>query len=255
MRCSDGRYYVVKFQNNPQDRRVLVNDLLGTLLTRLLGLPSATPAVVNVSYELIRLTHELRIEHPSSLRGYFQSGLQFGSHYIGNPRRCVALDFLPDHLLCEVENLSDFAGMLVFDKWTCNTDQRQVVFQRGRLKYKAVMIDQGFCFNSGGWSFPDAPLRGSYGRTCVYDRIRRMNDFEPWLSRLENRIDEQAIWGCAAKIPHEWYDSDTDALKRLVATLNTRRGSVRELLWWTQHSPKNFLRNWISGEPFAAAAK
>jgi hypothetical protein len=26
MRCSDENYYVVKFQNNPQHRRILVND-------------------------------------------------------------------------------------------------------------------------------------------------------------------------------------------------------------------------------------
>jgi len=27
-----------------------------------------------------------------------------------------------------VDNLHDFAGMLVFDKWTCNTNGRQTVF-------------------------------------------------------------------------------------------------------------------------------
>jgi len=32
MRCSDKNYYVVKFQNNPQHRRILVNELLGTKL-------------------------------------------------------------------------------------------------------------------------------------------------------------------------------------------------------------------------------
>ena len=40
MRCSDENYYVVKFQNNPQHRRILVNELLGTRLptaTRRLG--------------------------------------------------------------------------------------------------------------------------------------------------------------------------------------------------------------------------
>jgi hypothetical protein len=31
-------------------------------------------------------------------------------------------DFLPDEQLREVENLGDFAGMLVYDKWTCNTN-------------------------------------------------------------------------------------------------------------------------------------
>jgi hypothetical protein len=34
MRCSDENYYVVKFQNNPQHRRVLGNELLDTRLAR-----------------------------------------------------------------------------------------------------------------------------------------------------------------------------------------------------------------------------
>jgi hypothetical protein len=41
----------------------------------------------------------------------------------------VALhDLLPEEQLREVENLYDFAGILVFDKWTCNTNRRPTVF-------------------------------------------------------------------------------------------------------------------------------
>ena len=36
-------------------------------------------------------------------------------------------DFLPDEKLREVGNLHDFAGKLVFNKWTCNTNVRQTV--------------------------------------------------------------------------------------------------------------------------------
>jgi hypothetical protein len=47
MRCVDERgeehYYAVKFQNNPQHRRILVNELPGTRLATKLGLP--TPRV------------------------------------------------------------------------------------------------------------------------------------------------------------------------------------------------------------------
>jgi hypothetical protein len=39
-------------------------------------------------------------------------------------------DFLPDEQLREVQNQHDFAGMLVFDKWTCNTNGRQTLFFR-----------------------------------------------------------------------------------------------------------------------------
>ena len=66
MRCDDSHYYVVKFQNNPQHRRVLVNELLGTRLAGRLGLPTVPAEIVDVSEELIRLTPELAMELPRS---------------------------------------------------------------------------------------------------------------------------------------------------------------------------------------------
>ena len=59
MRCADGHYYVVKFQNNPQHRCILVNELLGTRLAARLGLPTVPVAIIDVPEELIRLTPEL----------------------------------------------------------------------------------------------------------------------------------------------------------------------------------------------------
>ena len=151
-------------QNNPQHRRVLVNELLGTRLAGRLGLPTVPAEIVEVSEELIRLTPELAMELPRS-RVPCQPGLQFGSRYPVDPRRIALHDLLPEEQLREVENLHDFAGMLVFDKWTCNTNGRQTVFfyeshaMQGpeEWRYKARMIDQGFCFNVGEWNFPDAP--------------------------------------------------------------------------------------------------
>jgi hypothetical protein len=92
MRCSDGNYYVVKFQNNPQHRRVLVNELLGTRLARRIGLSTAPVSVLEVSEELIRLTPELCIETPRS-RIPCAPGLQFGSRFPMDPRRVALHDF------------------------------------------------------------------------------------------------------------------------------------------------------------------
>src|SRR5438552_10370170 len=191
MRCDGGGYYVVKFQNNPQHTRVLVNELLGTRLAARLGLPTTPAAIISVSEDLIRLTPDLCMEMPRA-RIPCRAGLQFGSRYPGDPHRLTWLDFLPDKQLMEVENLHQFPGMLVFDKWTCNTNGRQTLFFRPHLKtrrpqsmqpeqqanparpesedvpYTTVMIDQGFCFNAGEWNFPDAPLRGLYARNRVY---------------------------------------------------------------------------------------
>jgi hypothetical protein len=62
MRCDDGYYYVVKFQNNPQHKRGLVNELPGTRLAGRLGLPTVPVEIVEVPEELIQLTPELSME-------------------------------------------------------------------------------------------------------------------------------------------------------------------------------------------------
>ena len=165
MRCEDENYYVVKFQNNPQGTRILANELLGTRLAARIGLPVPGAAAVEVRPEMVALTEDLVIQLGRG-RVPCTPGLEFGSQYPGNPAATVVYDFLPDDQLRDVENLSDFAGMMVFDKWTCDTNGRQAIFLRepGAERYRAIMIDQGFCFNAAEWNFPDAPLRGIYAR-------------------------------------------------------------------------------------------
>ncbi len=55
MRCDDGYYYVVKFQNNPQHRRILANELLGTRLAARLGLPTVPVEIVVPARAAVRL--------------------------------------------------------------------------------------------------------------------------------------------------------------------------------------------------------
>ncbi|MGH9366581.1 MAG: HipA family kinase, partial [Thermoanaerobaculia bacterium] len=62
MRCDDAFYYVVKFQNNPQHPRILVNEYMGTRLAARLGLPTPHTAVVEVPQSLIEYTTELVVQ-------------------------------------------------------------------------------------------------------------------------------------------------------------------------------------------------
>jgi hypothetical protein len=252
MRCSDGYYYVVKFQNNPQHRRILVNEMLGTKLAARLGLPTVPVAIVEVSEELIRLTPELAMELPRT-RIACQPGLQFGARYPGDPRQVTLHDFLPDEQLREVENLHEFAGMLVFDKWTCNTNGRQTVFfderkverDEATVRYKTRMIDQGFCFNAGEWNFPDAPLRGLYARNRVYLGVTGMESFAPWLELLEKRLSERMLDEIGREIPPAWYEDDYDALVRLLEQLHRRRPRVPDLILEAKKSSRQPFPNWM----------
>jgi hypothetical protein len=245
MRCSDGFYYVVKFQNNPQHRRILVNELLGTWLAARIGLPTPQVGVVEVARELIDNTAELVVQTGAS-RVACEPGRQFGSRFPGNPAELAVHDFLPDEALGEIENLDDFAGMLAFDKWTCNTNGRQAVFFRepGKLHYQAWMIDQGFCFNAGAWDFPDAPLRGLYARLRVYDTVHGMAAFEPWLARIGRIAADGVLDEMASRVPPEWYGNDLDALYALLERLRRRPARLVDLILETRNSYRRPFRNW-----------
>jgi len=272
MRCDDDAYYIVKFQNNPQHLRILANEMLATRLAARLGLLVPQVEVVEVRPEMIAYTPDLVIQLGLG-RKACAPGKQFGSQFPGHPARLAVHDFLPDEQLRGVWNLSHFLGVLVFDKWTCNTNGRQAIFFRapsgaaetgfaGPLGspaaleavapvpgyaapgYSAMMIDFGFCFNAGEWNFPDAPLRGLYTRHRVYENVSGMAAFEPWLSRLETQITPRVLGEEAAQIPPEWYAGDWEALEQLVERLDRRRERVRELLLSARDSGRQPFPNW-----------
>src|SRR5258706_9612762 len=240
MRCQDGHYYVVKFQNNPQHTRVLANELLATKLAERIGLPVPVADVVEVSDWLREHTPELSLQmgqgggnggvsHAAKLKAC-PAGMQFGARYVVDPLSGQVFDYLPEGALEKVKNLKDFAGMLCLDKWTCNANGRQAVFWRRarERKYSATFIDQGYCFNAGEWNFPNSPLRGVYARNDVYAKVTGWQSFEPWLSAIET-MSESTIAHCADGIPPEWY-GDPDDLVKLLAQLVKRRERVRELI-------------------------
>jgi hypothetical protein len=174
-----------------------------------------------------------------------EPGLQFGSRYVISPLEGQVFDYLAPELFERVRNLETFAGMLVVDKWTCNSNGRQATFWR-RLterKYTVSFIDQGYCFNAGEWTFPDFPLRGVYCRNEVYSHIRGWDSFGPWLTRIEN-LPEEVIWNLASEVPPDWYGAQWDEMEKLVKTLIERRSMVRELIVAFGTSPRRPFPEW-----------
>jgi hypothetical protein len=244
MLASDNNLYVVKFRNNPQHVRVLANELLATRLAEAVGLAVPPSEVIEVSDWLIQHTEELTIE----LRGGAQRchpGLHYASRWVGGLMPGQTVDYLPQEQLLEVRNLGEFAGILALDKWTCNINGRQAVFQKGRRdrRYNAIFIDQGYCFHAGDWKFVDAHLGGVFAENTVYRGVTGWASFEPWLSRIENLAPETA-WAIAEIIPPEWYGGDLSALELLIDRLLARRARVRELIVGFGETARRPFPNW-----------
>lgn len=254
MRADDGHFYVVKFANNPQGRRILANEWLAGRIAQTLGLPVPPMAMLEVPQRLIATSPELVLRSGSKATPC-AAGIQFGSRLPVTDPQATIYDYLPGPALGKLRNLREFAGILVFDKWTCNCDGRQVIFcrkERGEPMC-ALMIDQGFCFNAADWNFPDSPLRSVYSQTLVYSGITGWHSFEPWLMQVE-QFNEAALFAIGDELPPDWY-GERRALDRLLAALCIRRRKVRDLVWATKCSPRAPFRNWdAANEGIAAVA-
>lgn len=228
---ADSNLWVVKFQNNPQHVRVLANELIASRLAEAIGLTVPATDVIEVTPWLVENTPDMIYELNLGRRERYCSGLQFGSKFIGGLMPGQLVDYLPDPQLQEVRNLGEFAGILCLDKWAGNCNGRQAVFSRRakERKYKATFIDQGFCFNAGDWTFPDSPLRGTYGRNRVYEQVTGWGSFEPWLGRIES-MQLETLAKIAEIVPTQWYGGNEVVLDRLLEQLLKRTSRVRDLI-------------------------
>ena len=245
---ADARLWVVKFQNNAQHLRVLANELIATRLAAAIGLTVPDSDVIEVTPWLAANTPDLYMDLGKGVREQCRGGLHFGSAFVGGLMPGQVVDYLPEAALEDVRNHNEFAGILALDKWAGNCNGRQAVFERKarERRYRAVFIDQGFCFNAGEWDFPDSPLRGTYPRNSVYGRITGWHDFEPWLSRLEAMPAGQ-LWSIAEEVPPEWYGGDLSTIERLMEKLLVRRGKVRDLITAFRESTREPFPLWESG--------
>src|SRR5271165_6547817 len=204
LECDDGHFYVVKFRNNPQHRRILINEWIASVFLNYLQISTPEAAIVNLSAEFLESNAEIYIQLGSRHQAV-EPGWHFGSRYPGDPSKIMVYDFLPDTLLDKVVNAGEFLGALAFDKWMGNADARQSIFFRARLRqwsppagkpapqapragfvaqapragfvaqapragFVAQMMDHGYIFDGPHWNFPDSPLQGLYFRPAVYQR-------------------------------------------------------------------------------------
>jgi len=253
--AADGHCYVVKFQNNPQHRRILVNELVASVFLRYLQISSPECGIIEISEDFLEANPEVSIQlGPRSIRP--KPGWHYGSRYPGHPDTSAVYDFVPDALLNAIGNPLDFLATLVFDKWMANADGRQCVFFRARLRewtstaahplklgFVALMIDHGFVFNGPYWDFPESPVQGLYPRKSVYHRVRSLDDFQPWLDRViyfPEAVVDQAL----RQVPAEWIEDEEECLERLFDNLLRRRKRVPDLILACRNAVVSPFPNW-----------
>jgi hypothetical protein len=257
LEADDGNWYVVKFRNNPQHHRVLVNELLAAVFLEYLQIAAPEPAVIQVTQEFLDANPEIKLTLGTQ-RIAVEPGWHFGSRYPGDPARATIYDFLPDALLARVVNLEDVRAILVFDKWTGNADGRQSVFYRAMVRHAgaaaeteaasrpafvARMIDHGYAFNGPHWDFPESAVQGLYARPLVYQTVRSLEDFQPWLDQVIH-FPEAVVDKAWKRVPADWIAVVEDALEQRLEELLRRKARLPELIAASRSARNDPFPNW-----------
>ncbi len=223
---------------------------------RYLGIATPELAMIRITLEFLGQNPEAGLQLGSS-RQPVEPGWHYGSRFPGDPARLVVYDFLPDTLTAQVENRTDFLGTLAFDQWMGNADSRQAIFFRARVRewlpafeahpqrlgFVAQMIDHGFIFDGPHWRLHDSPLHGLYFRPRVYQEVRGLGDFEPWLDRIVH-FPEAVVDQAIKQIPPAWLQGDDGALEQLLELAMRRRKRVASLLEACGQTRTKIFPNW-----------
>jgi hypothetical protein len=219
-RAEDGNLYVVKRIDNPQGRRILINEVISHAILTAMQIP--TPPLRFMSFNV----------DPC------QTDIHLGSLYPGGKEEIAIYDFLPDPLLAEVENLYHFFGVLVHDQWVSNTDQRQCIFYRARVLYPdgrsvsnfvVSMIDNGYALGGEKWKFIQSAIIGVYVRIVVYGEQPTYRHFEPWVEMV-HEMSWEVLREAVAAIPFSWLHGEDNILSEHLERLWKRREWMRDMV-------------------------
>ena len=227
MQLEDDSHCVVKFRDNPQGSRVLINEWIGCRLAQRAGLPVAEPLQVRVDEAVCEQWPELRAPH-------VRPGLHFGSRTPVDPTTAAVYSEFPSALLAKVSNLDCALKTWAFDIWIGNIDERQVVFTREKKRsstgkiYRVTLIDCGFALGGPRWERVEGapPLRRWQRfafRSGVAGRVSEAID-----SLLELRYED--LLATVEEIPEEWFcglDEETRLRQQVLVDLEERRKRLR----------------------------
>jgi hypothetical protein len=233
VQASDGRFYVLKFANNPQGPNTLFNEAFGSILAQYLGLPVPSWRPIRLNDDFIDKNPNLGLASELGLR-LPSPGLHFGSCFILGLPDDEVYDIVPSSWLRRVENPALFGRMMLLDIWAENVDRRQALFieHPGCEGLDVVFFDHGHMF---GGPHGDKRLQSTevclYYNRKIYERAFRSARMGPWLALIEN-TGEATLRMLLDRLPSEWRDSalEDNAIMRLMRNQRSLRQRAREMV-------------------------
>lgn len=243
--CS-GEEYVVKFLQNPEGNKILINEFVCAEIAQLLNLPLAEPALVNVDEQFI-------IDYGETLTNHIKHDIKPGIHF-GSKKIKKAFPINSTSMLEKATNINSISSLIIFDHLICNKDRDS---NAGNLLFDAsnksiVVIDHSHAFDIGplwddvqlnhriGQEFYHFPMNG-YVYNKLVQFIDGHNPFHDVIYKV-GLIDENKLNAIMNKIPESWNISNEEK-KSLIGYLLDRVERVDDILTCL----KPVLPNWKGG--------
>ena len=220
----DSRYAIVKFPENPQGIRVLVNEFICCSLADMLELPVNRALLVSIDGRLLK-DPQSRGECPPEFTGGIRCGLI---------RYPDAVHIAQDQLGANVENSDEIHALDVFDALVTRGDGRQLlaypVQPHSNSKKNFAAIDYGYAFGgSPTWTpesfkgFPDPvlPMKNPLTGLDYTDGAL----LKPMIDKLRSLTQENLCAALTRIHPPRW-EVSVDDLQALAEVLNQRRLSL-----------------------------
>lgn len=230
--------YVLKTINEDASAKVLLNELVGFRLGRLLEIPMPNLVFLELSHELIEKTDFYRDIGA-------KPGIGLGSEYVkGNAK-------VNPVVLKNVENLEDIPKIILFDQVVMNNDRAE---NDGNLYFekktkKILAIDHSHIFASSIWTASDINrlhssipnivknIEGPIYKYCS-PYIKGNSPFYYGREKYKN-IGESEINSLFSDIPIEWEISneEIESLKKFISEQINQIDDLLEKL-------KPYFKNW-----------
>jgi hypothetical protein len=254
LRAQDGYLYAVKFRNNPQHRRILVNELVAAAILLHSRISTPESVIINITDDFLSDNPEVYLQLRT--KRSVVPGCHFGSRYPVDMENAAVYDSLPDSLLNKIVNASDFLGVYVVDRWLANSNASQCIFFRiasekpaNSSRFIMQSIGYGGAFDGARWQFPDSSSLKMNFRPAVYGNVTSIDSFQPWLDEVL-RFPERAIEQVIEQVPESWLKSDDASLhKVMLRNLLSRRAKVADLIRASSMHTLNPFPNWNQPPP------
>jgi hypothetical protein len=208
VQADDKAIYVVKFQQNDQGRKVLLNELIASRIAEYMGIPTPETALVYFGDTFLEANPKLKTLYDAPVC----SGYHFGSKYF--PKH---FDSIPS-LISTVTNVADFPAIIAFDVLTDNHDRCEnhhdnvLLIPDSGGNMRLLAIDHGNCFGCF-WSADTLLAKiGTWCRSYMPEMAIEVRGKAPFTppSQLARTITESLLEDVIFTSPDEWWSSEEE---------------------------------------------